>query len=442
MDFFDINSVCIIWASNKAGKIWNSLLNNMSWFTWNIFWVNKNGGKYKDLEFYTNIYSLPLVPDIAVICIPMNKVIDVLKECWEFWIRRVVIISSWFKEVWNNKEENLLKDIAERYNIHILWPNCLWYIDMYKSINISFWWKKVTKGNISIISQSWAIAIALPDWGYDKWLGFSKIISIWNKTVLWEEYFLEELKKDDKTDIIAIYIENIDQLSKLLRVCESITLNKSVVILKAWNTHRWSIAAWYHTGTIPDIDPELTYSLQKKWVHCVEDLEYFQVICEALVKTQDIKLSRDLAIVTNAWWPGVIATDLLENKNIHLTNFHIQEQKILSEWMPNNACMNNPLDIVWDATSARYKQMLDNIVVTGRNISLYILLTPQIVTDVDEITDIIIDFKEKNPGMLVVVTFMWWFSIEASKKKLKNSKILYANSLNIWAFILHKLLTT
>ena len=178
MNFFDINSVAIIWASEVEWKIWNTLLKNLLNFSWNKYWVNPKWGNFKEIDFYKSISLLPEIVDVAVFCIPWNLVEDSLLEAAKFWIKRVIIISAWFKEVWNLEWENKLKSIAEHYNISLLWPNCLGYFDVSKNLNLSFWTREVNTWNIWVVSQSWAMAVALTDWAKKNNLWFSKIISI------------------------------------------------------------------------------------------------------------------------------------------------------------------------------------------------------------------------------------------------------------------------
>jgi len=208
--FFDINSVAIIWASEKAWKIWNDLLKNLAEFKWKKYWVNPKWWSFQDIKFYDEIKKIPEVVDIAVIVIPAKFVINSLLELADFWVKRVIIISAGFKEVWNIEDEEKIKKIAKKYNIQILWPNCLWYVDTYNNLNLSFGWKQIKSWNIAMISQSGAMAVAFTDWALEYDLGFSKIISMWNKADIWENELLLELENDENTKVIVMYLESIE----------------------------------------------------------------------------------------------------------------------------------------------------------------------------------------------------------------------------------------
>ncbi|MCH2189089.1 CoA-binding protein, partial [Candidatus Gracilibacteria bacterium] len=214
MNFFDIASVAIIGTSETPGKIGNDLLKNMSDFEGAVYGVNpkyktpnpqtqpsppaplpRGEGSIGDIQMYPDISSLPEVPDIAVFAIPASFVAESLKACGEKGIKRVIIISAGFKEIGNVEGEQELRDIAKQYDIGLLGPNCLGYIDTSKSLNLSFGGKDIRPGNIALVSQSGAMAVAFTDWAYEYGLGFSKIISMGNKADLNENDFLQQLAR-------------------------------------------------------------------------------------------------------------------------------------------------------------------------------------------------------------------------------------------------------
>jgi acyl-CoA synthetase (NDP forming) len=414
--FFNINSVAIIWASEKNGKIWNDLLKNLNHFAWDKYWINPNWWNFWDVIFYKNITELPKIVDIAVLAIPAIFIIKSLEEITQLWIKRVIIISAGFKEIWNFSDEEKIKKIAQRNNISILWPNCLWYIDTYKNLNLSFWSKNVKKWNIAMISQSWAMAVAFTDWANMHNLGFSKIISMWNKSDIWENELLLELEKDIETKVIVIYLESIEFGRKFYEISKKITTNKPIILVKAGMSDKWSQAASSHTWALAGSSLILKTAFKQAWIIYTSKLEDLFLWGKNFSMIDDYKnIPDELTIITNAWGPWVMATDHCESLWIKLTQFSADEEKFLMKNMPETASVKNPIDIIWDATSTRYKQILENINSLHKKRAILIMLTPQTVTDTDSIAKIIIDFKNKNPDLYVMTSFMWWSSLKKSE---------------------------
>jgi len=64
------------------------------------------------------------------------------------------------------------------------------------------------------------------------------------------------------------------------------------------------------------------------------------------------------------------------------------------------------LDIIGDATSVRYKTILENIMKLKRSLSIYVILTPQTITDVDTISEVLGEFSSKHPDVFVAASFI------------------------------------
>ncbi len=440
INFFDINSVVVIWATEATWKIWNDILKNLESFKWEKMWVNPKWWSFRNIYFYESVSKLPIVPDIAVITIPAIFVVQALQNCWEKWIKRVIIISAWFKETWNIKWEEAIKEIANKYGIKVLWPNCLWYIDAHKNLNLSFWWKQINTWNIAMISQSWAMAVAFTDLAWSSNLWFSKIISMWNKCDINENDLLEDLENDPKTDVIVVYLESLENGIKFYDITKKLTKKKPIILIKSWLSKRWKEAASSHTWALSWENKVLETAFRDAWIHTTPWLEDFFLWAESFSKTVWKEIPESIAIITNAWWPWVMATDDCETNDIILKDFTQAEQEILKIGMPDASSMKNPIDIIWDATSVRYRQILENIVKLNSKVWVMVLLTPQTITDVDNIANEIISWQISNPEYFLLISFMWSSSVENARHTLRNNNILEFDYSRRWTTALSKLI--
>lgn len=429
-NFFDIKSVAIVWASIEEWKIGNSLLKNLSLFEWEKFWVNPKWWEYNGVKFYKSISDLPIIPDILVFSIPANYVLDSLIDAWKKWVKRVIIISAWFKEIWNIELENKLIEVSKKYNIDLLGPNCLWYVDTNKKLNLSFWTKNLCActwidcNNIAMVSQSWAMAVALTDWSISKRIWFSKMISMWNKAWINENDLLLELEKDDETKVIALYLESIEFGEEFFKITKRLSKKYPIVLVKSGISEKWSKAATSHTWALSSQKEILFTAFENAWVHATQSLENFFLWSQIFSKTNIQKVPEELVIITNAGWPWVMATDHTEIYNVKLSEFNDNEKELLRFWLPESASVSNPIDIIWDATSKTYKQILNNISKIVKKRSILIMLTAQSITDVENIANVIVEFKRSNPNQFIMVTFMWGESVINWRKILSDDWIL------------------
>ena len=429
-NFFEIDSVAIVWASEIEWKIWNTLLENLKFFEWEKYWVNPKWGEYNWIIFYKSIKDLPIVVDVLVFAIPARFVLDSLIEAWEKWVKRVIVISAWFKEVWNIDLENKLIEVAKKYDIELLWPNCLWYVDTSKNLNLSFWAKTINAcvwkdcQNIAMVSQSWAMAVALTDWAASRKMWFSKMISMWNKAWINENDLLLELENDDETKVVSLYLESIENGEDFYKISKRVSKKKPLILVKSGVSERWSAAASSHTWALASQKEVLEAAFKNAWIHFTQSLENFFLWSQIFSKTDLEKVPEELVIITNAWWPWVMATDHTENYWVKLSKFDNKEKEILKEWLPDAASVANPIDIIWDATSKTYAQILNNLSKIVKKRAILIMLTAQSITDVENIANVIIDFKISNPDEFIMVSFMGWEWVEKGREILSSAWIL------------------
>lgn len=421
-NFFEINSVAIVWASETEWKLSNDMLKYLSDFKWNKYWVNPKGGSFNSIMFYDSISSLPEIVDILVFVIPAVFIPKSLIEAWKKWIRRAIIISAWFKEVGNFELENEIKAIAKQYDIMILWPNCLWYVDVYRDLNLSFWTKKINKWNVSIVSQSGAMAVAISDWALEHNIWFSRIISLGNKAWMDEVDYLHELASDNNTEVIAMYLESLERWKNFLKVAKEISKTKPVIILKSWISEIWQKAASSHTWALWTSADIMFEAFAEANIHFTNDLNTFFVYIEIFSRINFRDIPEELVIITNAWWPWVISTDYTEKYWVVLSKFNEAEKNNLKEAFGDSLVINNPIDIIGDATSKTYSQILTNLNKLSVKKAVLILLTAQSVTDVENIADIISSFKKDYPVLLT--SFIWWEWVKKWKEILGYNWIL------------------
>ncbi|MBU2592676.1 CoA-binding protein, partial [Patescibacteria group bacterium] len=130
---FSPRSIAVIGASATSGKVGAIVLKNIinSGFPGKVYPVNPNAENINDLKCFKTILDLPEVVDLAVIAIPAASVNEVLSQIGEKGVKNVVIYSAGFKEIGEDgkKLENQLIEIANKYALNILGPNCLGFVN-------------------------------------------------------------------------------------------------------------------------------------------------------------------------------------------------------------------------------------------------------------------------------------------------------------------------
>jgi len=416
-------SIALIGASRTPGKLGFEILNNLVrlGYQGKIFPVNPTSTIILNQKTYPNVSKIPIVVDLAIICIPAQYVLDIATECGKKGIKGLVVISAGFKETGSEgeKREQKLKKIAKKYNMRIIGPNCLGLINTALNLNGSFAEGLPKAGNISLISQSGAMAVAITDWAYEINLGFHIIVSLGNKADLSEIDFLKYLEKDKKTDVILLYLESIEDGREFMKIARQVSLKKPIIMVKAGVSESGSKAVASHTGSLAGSNSAIKAALKQSGIIRAESIEEMFNLAR-IFSCQPTPKGNKVAIITNAGGPGVMTTDSIEKTDLKLAKFTPETTTNLKENLPASATIQNPIDIVGDALADRYKIALD-CVFNDSNVDIIIaLLTPQIMTEKERTTNLLIALHQKYPHKPLVTCFIGGKNITYAVSRLQD----------------------
>lgn len=386
--FFKPNAVAIVGASTKPGKLGYAVLANVieSGFKGNIYPINPGATQIYGYKAYPSVLDLPEVPDLAVIVIPYNTVPTALRECGEKGIKSVVIISAGFREasVDGAEREREVIQIARKYGIRVIGPNCLGIIDTYTPINATFAAGMPPQGNISFMSQSGALQTAILDWSLASHdLGFSRFVSLGNKADVSETDLMLDWVEDPQTRVILAYIEGVPNGPEFIRVARQVSRKKPVLVLKSGVTEAGSRAVSSHTGSLAGAEAAYDAAFYQAGVLRMRSLEELFGNARAFANQPLLKGNR-IAIITNAGGPGILATDTLERYGMQLARLQRETIQKLEAFLPDAASAANPVDVLGDARHDRYAQALEWVALDPNVDGLLCIVTPQAMTDIVE----------------------------------------------------------
>jgi len=404
-------SVAVIGASRSAEKVGFIILKNIldSKFSGSIYPVNPNSKKIIGLKCFPNVDSIPEVVDLAIIAIPAEAVIEVMNQIGEKGIKNVAVIAAGFKEIGDagEKLEKELVGISEKYGINLLGPNCLGFVNNLCPINATFGQPVTWAGNLRFISQSGAIAASIFDWCRSTELGFSEFVTLGNKAVLNENdilhYFLDQtqgtlnsLNLEGLSNVypIGLYLESISNGTEFLRIAREISKKNPMFVLKPGKTEAAAKAMQSHTGAIAGEDDVLEALLFQTGVIRCRTLEDFFDFSRAFA-WEDVPVGPNVAIISNAGGPAVISADAVVSEGLKLVEFDDQTRTQLEAVLPRSASIINPVDVLGDALAKRFSQAAEIIIQKADVHSLVIILTPQLMTQIEKTAEVVGDLSKK-----------------------------------------------
>ncbi len=424
--FFNPKSIAIVGASPNKKKLGNILIENIRRGGWKekLFFVNPKYSR-KRSEYYANLSELKKSVDLALIAIPAPFVNQVLTEgaMAHPKIENFVVISAGFKEIGKKGEalEKELKSIAEKYQLNVLGPNCLGFINTSVNLNATFTSARVPKGKIAIVSQSGALEVALLDWAEKHKSGFSKVVSIGNKAVLGEDEIMRYLNGDKKTGAIALYLEDIKSGASFVSAVSEIKCQKPIAVIKAGKSRAGQKAISSHTGSLAQDEKIIEAIFEKFGIISPESIEQFQDVISYL-ECNKISQNNEIIVITNAGGLGVLSADFIgASRNLKFFDVPQSVKKSLKKFLPAGSSVENPIDILGDASPERYLKTIETVAKKFKNNPLLVLLTPQNQTKPLEVAKILGRFRKKIPS--ISASFVGGAKVEKAILELEKKKI-------------------
>ena len=435
--FFNPKSIAVIGASSTPGKVGYNVLKNIieSVYSGKIFPINPKAGEILNYKAYKSVLDVPDEIDIAIFVIPGKHVNSIAEECGKKNIKGLVVISAGFKEIGGEGilREKKLIEIAKKYNMRIIGPNCLGFIGIH--YNGSFATETPKKGHIAMISQSGAMLTGMMDYSMEQAFGFSCNISLGNKADCSEIDFIEYLADDKDTKVILCYLESIEDGEKFLKIVPQAARKKPIVILKAGVSEAGARAASSHTGALAGADIAYDLAFEKCGVIRANSIGDLFDFGETFLY-QPIPEKNSFAIITNAGGPGIVATDAFEREGLKFAQFSETILHKLRDNLPPEAAIFNPVDIIGDASPERYRFTIESIFglnskdiegIYEDSITTYgalIIMSPQAQTRPIEVAKLIYDISSKHLSTKPIVCAMIGEkSIKEARKFLKQHHI-------------------
>lgn len=395
--FFNSKSMAVVGASKVSGKVGHIIFRNMvnnrrrGLYKGELYPINPKEESILGYRCYPTLTSVGDAVDLIVIAVPAEVVPSVMENAAEKGVKVAVIISSGFSEVGENELEEKVKAQAKKAGIRVLGPNCLGVYDAYTGVDMLFLPEtktlsnrnvviatpRPTPGNIAIITQSGAFGAAAIDHLAGKEMGLSKLISFGNKMDVAEAEMLLYLLHDKKTKVILLYIEGIKAGREFVEAARLVTQHKPIIALKAGRTDAGARAALSHTGAIAGSDRIYNGLFKQVGILRARNMEGFFDMAKALA-LQSPAQGRNIAILTDAGGPGIMAVDECEALGLSVEKFSnetlLKFEALKEEGkIPSFATYQNPVDLTGVVTSEMY-ELSSKILLEDRNINGIIVL--------------------------------------------------------------------
>jgi acyl-CoA synthetase (NDP forming) len=250
---FHSRSVAVVGVPRgmKTGRVFLTALLDQG-YRGKIYPINPLAKEIDGLKTYKRLSDIPDPVDLAIVLVPHQKTLDVIRQCVAKGVKGAVLFTAGFRETGTKEGQALeasLVRVARSGGMRLIGPNGM---GLYcPKTGLSFF-PQVSRdpGPVGIISHSGSLANILGMIAGQKGIRFSKVISSGNECDLTAADFLTYLCNDTDTGLIGAYIEGVKNAPYFLDALRHAALKKPVIMWKVGLTAEGARASASHTGAL------------------------------------------------------------------------------------------------------------------------------------------------------------------------------------------------
>jgi acetyltransferase len=345
---FNPKSVAVIGASASPGKIGTiTLLCTIAGgFKGKIYPINPNKDEILGLKTYGSVKDVPDKIDLAMICLPANKVLLAIRECNEVGVKFGVVISAGFGELGEEgrKKQKEMVEEARKGEMRLVGPNCMGIGSadpkLYATMNFTI----PKAGDVSMVSQSATMVTLTTLMASGQGIGFNKYVSSGNEADIRMEDFIEYYANDLKTKVIVAYIEGVREGRRFIDASRRATENKPFIVLKGGITGIGAAAASSHTGALSGEDMIFDAVCAQTGITRVSNHMKMIDLIKAFLLLP-LPKGRKVGIVSGQGGLGVLTADSCVKHGLEVPKLTKESISELNTFLPYFWSHRNPIDV-------------------------------------------------------------------------------------------------
>ncbi|GAA3440943.1 bifunctional GNAT family N-acetyltransferase/acetate--CoA ligase family protein [Planomonospora venezuelensis] len=306
-------SVAVVGAGREPGGVGQTVLRNLlgADFTGPVYPVHREARAVAGVRAYPSVTAIDGEVDLAVLAVPADGVIDVVKECAEKGVRGLVVVSSGFGETGpeGRARQDELVRIARAYGLRVVGPNCLGIANTDPAVRLNATLAATIpgRGRVGFFSQSGALGTALLQRVAQRGMGISSFVSAGNRADVSGNDLLQYWEEDPATDVILLYLESLGNPRKFARLARRISRRKPVVVVKSGGTTQ-NVPTGHAAPVLGLPDTALSALFEQAGVIRVDDLiQQFDVA--QLLAYQPLPAGPRVGLVSNSDALALLAVD-------------------------------------------------------------------------------------------------------------------------------------
>jgi acetyltransferase len=354
-------SVAIVGASQRSDALpnreprGNRVIRNLKSFGFEgrIFAVNPKYSEVMGYPCYPDIASIPEPVDCVVSALPNRHVPDLLESAAAAGVRAAVVFAAGFGEIGGEGKirQARLEALSQDHGFLICGPNCYGVLNVHGKAPLfaSTIPPGFLAGSVALVSQSGGLSTTIANaLMLNRHVGLSHIVSCGNQAGATVEEYLNYFVDDEKTRVIAAFVEGFKQPQKLLAVArKAAERKKPLIILKGGRSDVSKRAAATHSGSLAGDAEVVDSAFRQSGIVAVRSLnELIDAIsvfsCDGFIERY--RGGRRIGVVSGSGGECTLVSDAAANVGVEVPELTEATKSNLRTAVADFGNMNNPLD--------------------------------------------------------------------------------------------------
>ncbi len=351
---FNPKSMALLGASGRPSAVSFTrrflAANRRMGYPGSIYLINPNYDSIFDEKSWSSITAIPEPVDVAIISLPVEKVLPAAREAVAAGARSLMIHSGGFGErgAEGKRRQAELQALCRDANIPAIGPNCLGIISYTHRAALSSLGghSTVEAGSIAAISQSGSIAGILREVAGRHGLSF--LASTGNEAVTTAEDLISFAIDDPSTKVIVGFIEALRKPREIFGLADRAhAAGKPIILVKSGLTEQGGRVSRGHSGAFAGSGHVYQQALSQAGIVLAEDLDELAQTVELFAALKKpVGRCRVGVLATSGGELGLVA-DLAARQGLDLPDLAPATVAQLHSalYLPEDVVPQNPVDV-------------------------------------------------------------------------------------------------
>lgn len=362
--FLNPKSIAVVGAGERLTSSGGAVLRNLrvSGYSGRIVPVNPKGGEIDGLKVAVSLKEMESPVDLVAVLVRPDGILDVVTEAADTGHTNILILPGGFAEAGESgrARDASLRELASARGLTIGGPNCAGVINLLdpKAPFAATFFRDMPKGGaVAMISQSGAIIEEAIDASHAYNIPLGAVVSVGNSMHLGIIEYLEQLGRDERCKAILLYVESFGDAARFGEAARAVAKIKPVIALIGGRTAAGRDAAFRHTGSRPADDAATDEFCRRSGIVRVKSLRRLLLAGKAFGAFPQ-GIGKRVLLLSNSGGPGVLASDQAVDEGLALPELPAAMAEKLRSFLPPEASIANPLDLLADARADRFAATL------------------------------------------------------------------------------------